>query len=88
LHNPLTEIGGGAFGNDVDTIFEQILASHIKWSRHTKSQIEKVVLIMFTPRPNVNEWLMRMTDLDIPYNYIGFQKGKKEVLDSFNPMMV
>lgn len=81
-------LGGGAFGNDIDTIWAQVLASHKKWARHTKSQIEKVVLIMFTPRANTNEWLFQMQDEDIPYTYIGYKGGKKEVMDYYDPSEV
>eukprot|EP01127_Copromyxa_protea_P019807 TRINITY_DN6506_c0_g1_i1.p1 TRINITY_DN6506_c0_g1~~TRINITY_DN6506_c0_g1_i1.p1 ORF type:complete len:458 (-),score=100.41 TRINITY_DN6506_c0_g1_i1:182-1555(-) len=81
----LTFVGGGAFGNDIDLIWNQILKSHQKWARHTKSKISKVVIIMFSPRPNVNNWVQQMTEQNIPYNYIGYREGKKELLASFVP---
>lgn len=44
----LTLIGGGAFGNDKEKIFEAIVKAHKKYTSLKSNSIEEVVLVLFS----------------------------------------
>eukprot|EP01126_Amoeba_proteus_P006595 TRINITY_DN12308_c0_g2_i3.p1 TRINITY_DN12308_c0_g2~~TRINITY_DN12308_c0_g2_i3.p1 ORF type:complete len:490 (-),score=83.98 TRINITY_DN12308_c0_g2_i3:60-1529(-) len=82
----LTFVGGGAFGNPHSDIFNQIVKSHKKWSRHTKSVIEKVVLVMWTPlHEHIDAWLELLKQENVPYSYIGYKHLKPKLISSYDP---
>lgn len=46
----LTLVGGGSFGNPIELIVEEIQRAHEKWASHPASQLEDVVICLYSEK--------------------------------------
>ena len=75
----LTLLGGGAFGNEKRWIFESIYKVHQLYSRHPKSQIEKVTLSLFSDSDLWPNCFNKMEELDMPFEFHVYEKGQPKI---------
>jgi len=68
-HLVLTLIGGGAFNNDREQIYETILETHLKWTQNQKCTLEKVTILVFRSDEVSENFLNLLTNHQIPFIY-------------------
>lgn len=66
----LTMIGGGAFGNWFEDIFEAILDAHTKLT--PGSCLEQVYLVLFAMPPGLDEFVAELNKHKVPYKKVTF----------------
>eukprot|EP01126_Amoeba_proteus_P059893 TRINITY_DN7874_c0_g1_i11.p1 TRINITY_DN7874_c0_g1~~TRINITY_DN7874_c0_g1_i11.p1 ORF type:complete len:170 (-),score=34.00 TRINITY_DN7874_c0_g1_i11:56-565(-) len=70
----LTLVGGGVFGNNTEVIFRHLLHAHKQWAGHKMSELEKVVLVLFSGTPPAS-WLEMMKEEGVPFVYKQWVRG-------------
>jgi hypothetical protein len=80
----LTMIGGGAFGNSKNNIYDSILLAHQKWARHEHGRLEVVKLIIYNVWDLSKSFLQQLRSNNMPYKCIVYSKGKPNVVEKFS----
>jgi len=83
-HLFLTLVGGGAFGNEKEWIFEAIFAAHKRWGKHAESALEKVTIALFNENDLWPGTFKRMTGLLIPFTFTVYEAGKARLVKEFD----
>jgi len=84
----LTLIGGGVFGNLKSWIYSAIIEAHLKWACNKSSSLEKVVIPLFSTHDVWEPFTKVLKSQRIPYNWYNYEKGKKSLIDSFEPSTI
>eukprot|EP01128_Nolandella_sp_AFSM9_P007844 TRINITY_DN442_c0_g1_i1.p1 TRINITY_DN442_c0_g1~~TRINITY_DN442_c0_g1_i1.p1 ORF type:complete len:197 (-),score=38.78 TRINITY_DN442_c0_g1_i1:23-613(-) len=79
-HLSLTLLGGGAFGNQKDWIFETIIQVHSTYARHPDSHIEVVSISLFNDTDLWGGAFNKFQEAKIPYKFIVYKKGVAETV--------
>jgi len=79
-HLILTLIGGGAFNNDREMIYNTILETHLKWTQNHKCTLEKVSILVFRSDEVSENFLKSLVENKIPFVYEWYKgDGSAEV---------
>jgi len=83
-HLVLTLIGGGAFSNERDDIYNALLDAHLKYTAHPKCKLEKVSLVVFRSEEVSDEFIEKLQQNCIPYIYEWYKAdGNVEIRSKF-----
>jgi len=66
-HIYLTLVGGGAFGNKKEWIYDAILTAHRRWGIQSSSSLKLVTLVLFKSTDLYKEGLEKFTNAGINY---------------------
>jgi len=75
----LTLIGGGAFSNDLEWIYDTILRAHIKWTSNSNCQLSRVYLVLFNSSDVRSSFLDDLEHTGVPFRFIKYEKGEPVV---------
>ena len=73
----LTLIGGGAFGNDFDIIFDEILEAHENVGLSSYNcTVKEVHIILYSSVTGIDDFEEKLTMKKYPFKHIGYVHGK------------
>jgi len=83
-HLILTLIGGGAFNNNREDIYNAILDAHLKFTGNIKCKLEKVSLVVFRGEEVWDDFMVKLQENGVPYIYEWYKAdGNAEVMSRF-----
>lgn len=83
-HLVLTLIGGGAFNNNRELIYNTIIEMHLKYTQHSKCTLEKVSIVVFRSDEVTENFLHNLMDHKIPFIYEWYKgDGTAEIKQKF-----
>ena len=83
----LTLIGGGVFGNQLETIYQSIIDAHQKYSTILSAQnLESVKIVLFRESDISPSLFELMKIYQIPFSFYKYFKGNKKLIEEFYPI--